>query len=201
MSLPAIPRLGPSLGLSLALLYAALGPFATPATAQPLTGDQRGALEALRAGDMRKLVLEDSPAPLPDTAFSRRDGGSVRLADSNGGLRLVNFWATWCAPCREEFPALDALARDDPAIEVIAVATGPNAPDGIDRFLGEAGIEQIGTYLDPDSSLAHAMSVRGLPVTVILASDGTEIGRLIGGADWDGTDARKVLDYLVALPE
>ena len=192
----AIPRLA-----ALALLYAGALGFANPAAAQSLTAGQRAEIEALRTGEMRKLVFAEQEVPAPGLLFTSRDGTAQSLADSNGRMRVVNFWATWCAPCREEFPALDALAGDPPAdVEVIPIATGRNTADGIDRFLDEANITTLVTYLDPDSSLAHAMNVLGLPVTIILSREGTEIARLIGGADWNGANARAILGYLAALP-
>jgi thiol-disulfide isomerase/thioredoxin len=188
--------------LTLALLYTALGGFANPAPAQQLDEARRAELAALREGDMRKLVIHDAPVPAPDVAFTDGAGAPVTLADSDGRVRLVNFWATWCAPCRREKPALDALRRDraGPDFEVIAVATGRNSPEGIARFKEEVGVTELATFLDPKSELAAAMDVPGLPVTVVLTREGDEIARLMGGADWDGESARAIVDYLTALP-
>lgn len=184
------------------LLYAVGLPGANPAAAQTLTGAQRAEVEAMRAGEMRKLVFHATPVPVPEEAFFDRDGGETTLAASDGKLRLVNFWATWCAPCREEFPALDALerARGGTDFAVIPIATGRNDADGIDRFLKEARIQTLGTWLDPKSKLARGMNVAGLPVTVLLNREGEEIARLMGGADWNTENARAILDYVAALP-
>ncbi len=201
--LPVLPLASPRLrlpALAAALLYAALGPFANPATAAGLTAPEHAELDALRAGDMRKLVVLSEPIPAPDTAFTGADGADTTLAASNGRLRLVNFWATWCAPCRHEMPALDALQRtrggDD--FQVITIATGRNSPDAIADFRNEAAIETLPNALDPKSALARAMDVPGLPVSVLLDADGFEIARLLGDADWDAPDARAVIDYLAS---
>jgi thiol-disulfide isomerase/thioredoxin len=185
-----------------ALLYAALPIGANPAPAQQIGPDERAALTALLDGDMRKLTVHAAPEPAPDVAFTAADGTETTLAAGNGSIRLVNFWATWCAPCREEMPALDALARDlgGEAFAVLPVATGRNDSDAIARFWEEAGIATLATALDPQSRLAAAMNVLGLPVTIILDRDGREIARMIGGADWNGPSARAVVEYLVALP-
>jgi thiol-disulfide isomerase/thioredoxin len=190
----ALPRLAP------ALLYAALAAFANPGQAVDLTPADRAALEALRTEEMRKLVIHETPVPASDQPFTAADGAETTLAASNGRVRLVNFWATWCAPCREEMPALAALAaaRGGDDFAVMPVATGRNTPEAIARFMEEANVSALGTALDPKGKLAAAMQVPGLPVTVILDRDGREIARMMGGADWNGDSARAIVDYLIA---
>ena len=185
-----------------ALLYAALTAFANPAPAAGLDPAERAGLEALKTGDMRKLVVLDEAVEAPDIAFTDLHGNETSLAASDGRVRLVNFWATWCAPCRSEMPALDALERERGGEDfaVIPIATGRNSLDAIASFSAEAGIASLSTYLDPKSQLAQAMQVPGLPVTVLLSRDGTEIARLLGGADWNAPDARAVIDYVASLP-
>jgi thiol-disulfide isomerase/thioredoxin len=186
------------------VLYTALAAFANPGLAQMLTDDQRAGIEALREGDMRKLVVHPAPVPTAaDVAFTDRAGSDSFLADSNGRIRLVNFWATWCAPCRQEKPALDALQRERGGdnFQVIAIATGRNDLDAIDRFNADLGITSLDTWLDPDMEVAGAMQVPGLPVTVVLNRAGNEIARLMGGADWTSESARAIVDYLIALPD
>ena len=187
---------------ALALLYAVLLVGANPAPAQEIGTDERAALAALLEGDMRKLAILDAPVPAPGIGFTAADGSETTLAAGAGRIRLVNFWATWCAPCREEMPALDALQRElgGEDFAVLPIATGRNEPEAIARFWEEAGITTLATALDPRSGLAGAMNVLGLPVTVILDREGREIARMLGGADWSGASARAVVDYLVALP-
>jgi thiol-disulfide isomerase/thioredoxin len=186
--------------LTAALLYTALSGFANPAGAQTLTEAQRAGIIALREGDMRKLIVHSEPVPGPDAVFVDPTGRDVTLADSNGKVRLVNFWATWCAPCRQEKPSLDALERamggDDFA--VLAVATGRNSPEAIEEFNEEVGIQTLETYLDPRAALAGAMNVPGLPVTAVINRGGQEIARLMGGADWNSDSARAILSALIA---
>jgi thiol-disulfide isomerase/thioredoxin len=180
-----------------ALLYAALAATANPAAANGTVAD---GLAALREGDMRKLIVQPAPVPAPDVPYTDRDGVPSTLADSDGRVRLVNFWATWCVPCREEMPALDTLQRDlgGPDFEVIAIATGRNNPEAIDDFLSEAAITTLPTFLDPKGELAAAMGVPGLPVTVLLDREGNEVARLLGGADWTSDSARAIVGALIA---
>jgi thiol-disulfide isomerase/thioredoxin len=189
--------------LASALLYAGLLAFANPAAAQRLDGDTRAGIEALRTGDLRKLTLHETALAPVSEPYTDLAGTPRSFADSNGKVRLVNFWATWCAPCRQEKPALDALQSElgGPDFEVIAIATGRNRPEAIERFNREVGVTHLATWIDPESTLARAMQVPGLPVTVILNRQGEEIGRLMGGADWNSDSARAIVGRLIAAPD
>jgi thiol-disulfide isomerase/thioredoxin len=127
----------------------------------------------------------------------------VGLADEVKGLdgtkgkwMVLNLWATWCMPCREEMPSLDKLATLRPDIAVVAVATGPNPLPAIHSFLDKAGVHTLTVLRDPTQDLAHQMAVMGLPVTVIVNPEGMEVARLIGGADWSAPETLAVLDAL-----
>ena len=203
LSLPSTLVRAPS--LAAALLYVAVTALATPVGAESQAMPQPGSqasVDALRVGEMRRLVTASAPAMAPDTPYIGDDGAETTLAASNGRIRLVNFWATWCVPCRQEMPELEALARDRPGdVEVITIATGRNSPDGIARFREEVGITALPNARDPKGALARAMDVPGLPATLILDRDGREVGRLLGGANWNSPEARALLTHLAAVPE
>jgi thiol-disulfide isomerase/thioredoxin len=184
--------------IAAALVYTGAG---APANAQTLGPEARAELEALRSGEMRKLNLHAQARPAGDDTFLDADGAERRLSDWNGTVRLVNFWATWCAPCRVEKPSLDRLAAEFEGEDfaVIAVATGRHDPEGIERFNREVGVETLATYLDEPSALARSMGVPGLPVTVLLNREGEEIGRLMGGAEWDTEPARAIIRRVMEL--
>jgi thiol-disulfide isomerase/thioredoxin len=154
----------------------------------------------LRAGDMKKLALHEIPLDVPDIALVTGDDAPASLADYHGRWVLLNFWATWCAPCRHEMPALDRLQAAMPDLVVMPVATGRNAVDGISRFYEEAGVTHLPIVRDPTSELAHAMGVIALPITVIVNPEGQEVARLIGDAEWDNADAAAILKAIMAVP-
>ena len=157
------------------------------------------AVAALRDGDMKKLNFHAAPAAAPLTQFTRADGGTGTLADFQGRYVLLNFWATWCAPCRAEMPTLSNLqtAMQSDRFEVVTIATGRNAPTAMARFFDEIGVDNLPLHTDPQSALARDMGIFGLPITVILDPQGHEIARLLGDAHWDSDSAKTIVQALV----
>lgn len=152
----------------------------------------------LRDGDMKKLMLHEAPVPVPEAVLLDAEDGTHSLADYRGKWVVLNFWATWCAPCRQEMPSLDRLQAAMPEIAVVPVATGRNAVEGIRRFFEQAEVKGLPILRDPTSDLARAMHVLGLPVTVIINPEGQEVGRLIGDAEWDSDSARAIMAALAS---
>ena len=175
-----------------AVLYTALALGANIAFAD------QAALDALRAGTMKKLVFTE-PSEVSQIAFTDPEGGEHRLADWQGKIVLVNFWATWCAPCRKEMPMLDALQAEfgGEDFEIVTIATGRNLLPGITRFFDEVGVTRLPILLDPKQELAREMAVFGLPISIILNRDGLEIARLRGDAEWDSESARAIVAALI----
>ena len=141
----------------------------------------------LRTGDMKKLIVHDAPTPAAlDVPYQLADdAGTATLGDHRGKVVLLNFWATWCAPCRAEMPMLSDLQTefggDD--FEVLTIATGRNNPAGIVKFFKETEIDNLPRHQDPRQKLAAEMGIFGLPITVLLNKDGQEIARMRGDVD------------------
>lgn len=173
------------------VLYTAVAFGANPVTANPL--------DALRQGEMRNFNLID-PVPVPDVPVQSLDGQEMRIADLKGKVVLLNFWATWCVPCKTEMPALDRLEKSlgGETFAVIPVATGRQAPASIEKFFSEAKIESLPIWIDSKPPLARAMGVSGLPTTLLIDKTGNERGRLVGPAEWDSPEARALIEALIA---
>ena len=163
-----------------------------------LAGGPAAADRIVLRGDMVKLRLADGPALSGEVTLP--DGGTAPLSDHLGErLTVLNFWATWCAPCRHEMPTLEALAADPPeGVAVIALSTGRDPDAAIRSFRADEGIEALGDLRDPAGALGRDALVRGLPTTLILGPDGAEIARLAGIADWNSPDARAALISLAS---
>ena len=135
-----------------------------------------------------ELALSE-PKPLPEVTFENADGEQVSLADFRGQVVVLNLWATWCAPCRDEMPSLDRLQAehgegDD--LEVVALSLDRGNIDKIKLFFEEVGVANLDIYRDPTAQASRALLAPGLPTTVVIDREGHEIGRVLGPAEWDG---------------
>ena len=149
--------------------------------------------------DGRPMLEEFIPSapnlPAPGTAFADDTGRSVRLADFRGRVVLVNLWATWCQPCIREMPALDRLAAAMKGTDfaVVLISQDRGGAHVVGPFLQQLGLKVLQTYLDPKSAVGQAFAVRGLPTSILIDRDGTELGRLEGAEEWDGAAAQALL--------
>ncbi len=182
--------------LRLGLLYTALALVANIAMAD------MSAVSALREGDMRKLNFHSDPRPVTDEVFRGEDGEDMTLAALKGEYVVLNFWATWCAPCRHEMPQLSELQTQygDKGLSVVTIATGRNPRPAVERFFQEIGVDNLPLHSDRRQTLSRAMGVLGLPVTIIIDPDGNEIARMQGDADWSSDSAFAVIEALLGSP-
>jgi peroxiredoxin len=141
--------------------------------------------------------------PVAAPEFELRDltGQPVRLRDFRGRVVLLNFWATWCVPCREEMPALDALARElgPRGLAVVGVNFKEPRPR-VEAFVQELGL-RFPMLLDGEGRVAQTYQVFALPATFVLDRRGTLVGTVLGIRDWTGPDARAYFDRLLTAPE
>ncbi|WP_220747554.1 MULTISPECIES: TlpA disulfide reductase family protein [Jannaschia] len=171
-------------------LYGLAVTLATPAAALD---------PALLTGTMAKMQIDDPWRPSVET-FAQADSTRGRLSDYAGDVVVLNFWATWCAPCRAEMPSLQALqdAMEDDGVEVVTVAFGRHNPMQMKRFWQDAGITSLPLHLDAGAELAKSMGVRGLPHTFILNRQGAVIAQLAGEADWAAPETMALLRAALA---
>ncbi len=157
------------------------------------------AIADMREGDMRKLRFHSEAQTVPDHSFLAEQGGDMDMSAYKGKVVVLNFWATWCAPCRHEMPQLSQLQSDlgGDDLAVVTVATGRNEPAAMQLFFDEIGVENLPLHRDPRQSFARAMGVLGLPATIILNREGEEIARMQGDANWASENAKEILSALI----
>jgi thiol-disulfide isomerase/thioredoxin len=153
-------------------------------------------LDPYAVGQLAGFRVVSNSTSMADLAFQTPEGEPVTLADFHGQMLLLNLWATWCIPCREEMPALDRLdaSLGGDAFQVLAVSMDTvNTPDGPKQFFDEFAIENVGLYLDPTARLLSdfgRIGIRGgLPTTFLIDENGCTLGVIEGPAQWDGPDA------------
>lgn len=167
------------------------------------SGDLSARLKPLARGEVAAVIIADEPVDVSDLAFRDAAGNSFTLADFSGKTVLLNLWATWCAPCREEMPALDALqkARGGDDFQVVTVNVDVGDPAKPAAFLDETGIEALPDYRDDRMKIFNDLKARGLafgmPTTLLVDEQGCQIGALHGPAHWDSPDALALVDAAV----
>ncbi len=156
-------------------------------------------LKSLAKGEMARLVIVDQGKPAPDAAFVDAGGKSVHIADIKAPVVIVNLWATWCAPCRQEMPTLAKLQAAYPGRVVIVPVAEDRAEDRDKArdFIGQYA--PLPFYQDPKLGMTFALSppAEGLPTTVIYDKTGHERARFSGGADWNSPEARAIVEALL----
>ena len=144
-------------------------------------------------------ALSKAPA-VPQTPFADAQGGKHRIADFKGHYVLVNLWATWCAPCVAELPALTKLQQAVPGLKVVAVDVGHDKSDVAEAFLKSHHVAELGTYVDTDLALLHAFGAYGLPTTVLISPSGRTRGRHVGQLDAAALDQALKEAFKVSTP-
>jgi thiol-disulfide isomerase/thioredoxin len=155
-------------------------------------------------GEVAAMLPADPPRSLGDLAFNDPSGKPMTVASLSGKTLLINLWATWCAPCRAEMPALDALqwqAGSD-GFEVVAVNVDTGDDVKPKKFLEETKIQHLGYYRDNTLALFNDLKKRGLalglPVTLLVDADGCLLANMNGPAEWAGADARRLIEAAMA---
>lgn len=152
-------------------------------------------LVSLQQGDVAAMNSPATVAPMPALSFAGPDGKPRTLADFRGKTVLLNLWATWCVPCREEMPALDRLQAQAGSkdFEVVTVNIDTTRLERPKAFLNEIGVKNLAFYADPKADvfyqLKQAGRIVGLPTSFLVGPDGCEIGTLAGAANWGSDDA------------
>jgi thiol-disulfide isomerase/thioredoxin len=155
-------------------------------------------------------VVEPAQVPQP-VPFENGMGEEVTLADFRGKVVLLNFWATWCAPCIQEMPWLDEIASDraEQLFEVVAISLDKAGRAKVIPFFQRLDLEHLEIYTDPEQRVGAInppdgseapFALYGMPTTYVIGKSGAVMGYMHGAVDWRSDDARTLIDYYIAQP-
>jgi thiol-disulfide isomerase/thioredoxin len=191
-------------------------PGAAPVAATPPQGaeadiaacaaktERANALAASAKGEVAAMLPANPPQSLASLRLNDPSGAATTLGSMSGKVLLVNLWATWCAPCRAEMPALDALQKEMGGAEFEVVAVNVDTGDDVKpkKFLAETGIENLAYYRENTLAFFNALKKRGLalglPVTLLVDRDGCLLANMNGPAEWASDDARALVRAALA---
>ena len=145
------------------------------------------------------LKIHQTPLPLPVVNFDGEKENAKTLANFVGKHVLVNIWAKWCPPCKEEMPSLDRLQEKlgpNADLQVVAISVDPISFEQIRAFFAVIGIKSLALYRGDESEIMQAFRIPGLPTSILIDHNGQEIGRMIGPTVWDSP---RVVDQLAKL--
>ncbi len=160
------------------------------------------AKEPLLEGQVQEFQLAPSTRARPTVTWKNANGGKISLADFDGKVVMVNFWASWCAPCIRELPSIDRLqARlGSDKFSVAAISIDRGGKPVARRMLNRLKLKNLTLYTDRDSTTARSLGVRNMPTTIVYDQKGREVGKLVGGAEWDSNEAVALLKYFINNP-
>ena len=136
----------------------------------------------------KNIVIHEKPLIIKELKFKDFNLQDVDLTNKKGNIMIINFWASWCLPCKREMPSLEKLAQKYPEIKVYAInMEKPNKLRAGD-FFKSLGITSLDIYFDPDFKLVKTFKMRGLPTSILIDKNGKEFGRIVGEIEFNNDD-------------
>ena len=142
---------------------------------------------AIEKPDIKNLIIIKDPKIYEDVIFKDENQKDVNLADFKGKLLILNFWATWCSPCRKEMPSLDRLQSNSNFnnLKIFPINIDQEDAPKSESFFEELNIQNLEIYFDAPTTLAKKFSLRGVPTTILFNKDGKEFARIMGSIDFN----------------
>ena len=141
----------------------------------------------------KNIVIYEKPKVIKELKFKDFNLQDVDLTNKKGNIMIINFWASWCMPCRREMPSLEKLAQMHPEIKVYAInMEKPNKLRAGD-FFKSIGVTSLSIYFDPEFKLVKQFKMRGLPTSILINKSGKEFGRIVGEIDFNDKEFVKLL--------
>ena len=136
---------------------------------------------------IKNIVIHKIPKTHDNVIFLDKNDQKININEYKGKLLLLNFWAVWCEPCKEEMPSLDKLQANPELdkIKIFPINIGKETLDKVDKFFVDLNIKNFEPYFDPPTTLAKKFSLRGVPTTILINKEGQEFARVIGSIDFE----------------
>jgi thiol-disulfide isomerase/thioredoxin len=137
--------------------------------------------------EIKNIVIHKDLKVYDNVIFLDKKDKKINIKEFNGNLLLLNFWATWCEPCKEEMPSLDRLQINENLsnLKIFAINISQENKKKVDNFFNDLNIKNFDPYFDAPSTLAKVFSLRGVPTSILMNKDGKEFARIIGSIDFD----------------
>ena len=137
--------------------------------------------------EIKNIVIHNDLKVYDNVIFLDKNDKKINIKEFNGNLLLLNFWATWCEPCKEEMPSLDRLQTNKNLgnLKIFAINISKENKKKVDIFFKDLNIENFDPYFDAPTTLAKTFSLRGVPTSILIDKDGKEFARIIGSIDFD----------------
>ena len=145
--------------------------------------------------NIKNLVINKKLKKLEGITFLDVKKNEINLIEYQGNLILLNFWATWCVPCKEEMPSLDLLKSHNKLdnLEIFPINVGKDDMEKASNFLQDLDIKNLETYFDTKVTLVKKFQLRGVPTSILINKEGFEFARIIGSIDFEN---EKFIDWL-----
>ena len=150
---------------------------------------------SLEASEIKNLIIYEEPKKYDNLSFLDDKNNELKLNSFKGNVILLNFWATWCAPCKEEMPSLDLLEENKELnnLKIFPINIGKDNLNKVMSFFNNLKIRNLNLYFDNPETLAKKLSLRGIPTTILFNKKGDEFARIVGSIDFSD---QKFLDWL-----
>ena len=132
----------------------------------------------------KNIVLHKDPLEIKELKFKDFNLKDIDLTGKKGNIMILNFWATWCVPCKKEMPSLDKLSKEYPEILIYPINLEKPNQDKTRKFYTDIEISKLNIYFDPKFSLVKSFNMRGVPTSILINKNGQEFGRVIGEVDF-----------------
>jgi len=139
---------------------------------------------------IKNMIIHKDLKTYDNVIFLDQKDQKISIKDFKGNLVLLNFWATWCEPCKEEMPSLDRLQNNSELnnIKIFPINISQESLKKIDNFFQELNIEYLDPYFDAPTTLAKTLSLRGVPTSILFNLEGKEFARIMGSIDFDNLE-------------